>query len=59
MTQDGQASTESIPDGGWYALNGTAVSFTFDSDGSTGTGSLAGNTLTVASAGFALDYKKH
>ena len=58
VTEDGQASTESFPDGGSYALNGTAVTFTFDSDGSTGTGSLAGTTLTVAAAGFALVYKK-
>jgi hypothetical protein len=57
-TQNGQASTESIPDGGSYALNGTAVTFTFDSDESTGTGSLSGNTLTVAAEGFALVYKK-
>jgi hypothetical protein len=39
-------------------LNGTAVTFTFNSDGSTGTGSLSGNTLTVASDGIALVYNK-
>ena len=58
VTQDGQAYPDSIPDAGSYALNGTAVTFTFDSDGSTGTGSLSGNTLTVAAEGFALVYKK-
>lgn len=58
VTQDGQASTESFSDGGSYALNGTAVTFTFDGDGSIGTASLAVNTLSLASAGFALVYKK-
>jgi len=58
VTESGQVSTESVPDAGSYALNGTAVTFTFDSDGSTGTGSLSGNTLTIAAGGFALIYKK-
>ena len=58
VTQSGQVSTESVPDAGSYTLNGTAVSFTFDSDGSTGTGSLSGNALTVAASGFALVYRK-
>ena len=51
-------TTDSIPDAGSHALNGTAVTFTFDSDGSTGTGSLSGKTLTVAAVGLALVYKK-
>jgi hypothetical protein len=58
ITQNGQVSTQSIPDAGSYSLSGTAVTFTFSSDGSTGTGSLSGNTLTVASDGFAYVYKK-
>ena len=58
VTASGQVSTEDVPDAGTYALNGTAVTFTFDSDGSTGTGSLSGNTLTVAGGGFAMVYKK-
>jgi hypothetical protein len=51
-------TTDSLPDAGTYALNGTAVTFTFESDGSTGTGSLSGNSLTVAAGGLALIYKK-
>jgi hypothetical protein len=58
VTASGQVSTEDVPDAGTYTLNGTAVTFTFDSDGSTGTGSLSGNTLTVAGGGFAMVYKK-
>jgi hypothetical protein len=58
VTQNGQVSTQSVPDAGSYTLNGTAVSFTFNSDGSSGTGSISGNTLTVTSDGIALVYKK-
>ena len=57
-TQSGQVSTESLTDAGTYTLNGTALTFTFDSDGSTGTGSLSGNTLTVAGGGFAMVFRK-
>ena len=58
VTEDGQVTTDSIPDTGSYALNGSALTFTFDSDGSTGTASLSGKTLTVAAVGLALVYKK-
>ena len=58
VTQNGQVTTQSIPDAGSFTLAGTAVNFTFDSDGSSGTGSLSGNTLTVAEGGFAFVYKK-
>ena len=58
VTQNGQVSTQSIPDAGSYVLNGTAVTFTFNSDGSSGTGSLSGNTLTIAEDGFAYVYRK-
>jgi hypothetical protein len=58
VTQNGQASTQSISDAGSYTLSGTAVTFTFDGDGSSGTGSISGNTLTVAEDGFAYIYKR-
>jgi len=58
VTESGQVSTQSIPDAGSYTLTGTAVTFTFNSDGSTGTGSLSGNTLTVTEDGYAFVYKK-
>lgn len=57
-TSNGQAQTTTTPDAGTYTLSGTAVNFTFNSDGSTGTGSLSGNTLTVTQSGLALVYKK-
>jgi hypothetical protein len=58
LTQNGQVTTQSVADAGTYTLNGTAASFRFNSDGSTGTGSISGNTLTVTSEGFALVYTK-
>jgi methyl coenzyme M reductase beta subunit len=57
-TESGQVTTESIPDAGTYTQNGTAVTFTFNSDGSSGTGTLNGNTVTVASQGFSLVYTR-
>ena len=57
-TLSGQVSTQSIADAGSYTLNGTAVTFRFNSDGSTGTGSIAGNTLTVTEQGFAFVYRR-
>jgi hypothetical protein len=58
FTQNGAVTTQSVADAGSYTVSGTAVNFTFNSDGSTGTGSLSGNTLTVTSSGFAFVYKK-
>lgn len=58
VTQDAQASMESVPDSGSYAMNGTAVTFTYESDASARIASLAGNTLTFSEAGFTLVYKK-
>ena|SRR5438067_7463471 len=57
-TQNGAVSTQAQADAGTFVLNGTAVAFTFNSDGSTGTGSLSGNTMTVTDLGFAFVYKK-
>ena len=57
-TEDGQVTTESIPDAGTYTQAGTAITFTFNSDGSTGTGTLTGNTVTVASQGYSLVYTR-
>lgn len=57
VTDGATVSTTTIPDAGTYTLNGTAATFTF-SDGSSGTGTLSGNTFTVASGGFSQVYKK-
>jgi hypothetical protein len=57
-TEGGQVTNESIPDAGTYTQAGTAVTFTFNSDGSSGTGTLSGNTVTVASQGYSLVYTR-
>jgi hypothetical protein len=57
-TQNSQVTTQTLPDAGSYVMNGTAVTFTFNSDGSSGTGSLSGDTMTVTDGGFALVYKR-
>ena len=58
VTSGGTVTTQSIPDAGSYSVNGTAVNFTFQSDGSSGTGTLSESTLTVATQGVSLVYKK-
>ncbi len=58
LTVNGQVSEETLGDAGSYSLNGTAVTFVFASDGSSGTGTLTGNTLTVAEGGYSEVYKK-
>jgi hypothetical protein len=58
VTTGGVATTQSVPDAGTYTVNGTAVTFHFQSDGSSGTGTLTGNTLTVATQGVSLLYRK-
>jgi hypothetical protein len=58
FTQNGSVSTQTSVDNGTFSLNGTAVTFTFNSDGSTDTGSLNGNTMTVTQTGFALVFRK-
>jgi hypothetical protein len=60
FTQNGQVTTQTFPDAGTYTLNGTAVTFRFNSDGSVGTGSWSGNTITVTDTedGLALVYQR-
>ncbi|MDQ6689116.1 MAG: hypothetical protein M3Z18_01250 [Gemmatimonadota bacterium] len=54
-TVNGQVSTRTGADAGTYVLNGNAVSFAFNS-GSTGTGTVSGNTITIAEGGVSLFY---
>ena len=58
LTQNGAATTASESDAGTYTLNGSAVSLRWNSDGSTGTASLSGNTLTAAEGGFSAVYQR-
>jgi len=58
ITNGTAVTTQTVSDGGTYTLNGTAASFRFNSDGSTGTGTVSGNTLIVADGGFSSLYLK-
>ena len=58
ITEGGVVSTESYADAGTYTRNGTAVTFVFNSDGSSGTGTVNGATITVVVDGFSLVYRK-
>lgn len=56
-TENGVVTTFTESDAGTYTLNGTAVTFSFNSGG-TGTGTISGNTLTVAAEGFSFVFQK-
>jgi hypothetical protein len=58
LTENGQTTSQSVPDAGSYVLNGTNVTFQFQSDGSVGSGTLSGETLTVSTTGFSYVYRK-
>ncbi|HEX6576074.1 MAG TPA: hypothetical protein VF042_13990 [Gemmatimonadaceae bacterium] len=57
-TQNGASTTQTVPDAGTYVLNGNNVTFQFQSDGSVGSGTVSGGTLTVSQTGLSLIYKK-
>ena len=57
-TTNGVVSTQAFADAGTYVLNGTAATFRFNSDGSSGTGTVSGSTLTVAEGGYSQVYTK-
>ena len=50
-------TTQSFTDAGTYQLNGTAVTVTY-TDGSSLTGTLSGNTVTIAQLGASLVYSR-
>jgi hypothetical protein len=50
--------TVHFADKGTWALSGNAITFHFDSDGSSGTGTLNGNSFTIGEVGFASVYVK-
>jgi Lipocalin-like domain len=55
---NGQTTTAKYADAGTYSLSGTAISFVFKSDGSTGTTVLRGDSVTLVSDGLSLLYTK-
>ena len=57
VTEGGVVSTESYAETGTYTRNGTAITFV-NSDGSSGTGTVNGATITISIVGFAFMYRK-
>ena len=57
-TVNGQVTTDSGTDKGTYTLKGVAVSFVYDSDGTTLPGSLVNGVLTFSFSGVPLVYTK-
>jgi hypothetical protein len=58
FTDVGVDTTQTFADAGTYTVNGTAISFRFNSDGSVETGTVGSTTLTVAGGGFSAVYTK-
>ena len=54
-TSTGQITTSSSSDFGTYVINGTAVTFQFNS-GFTGNGTVSGNSFTIVDQGISLVY---
>jgi len=57
-TVNGVVSTQSQSDAGSFLLNGTAVQFQSNTSFSSNTGSISGNTFTLAENGFSYVYKR-
>ena len=57
LTNGTTITTQTIPDGGTYSLNGTAATFTF-TDGGSETATVSGNSMTIAETGLSLVYNK-
>jgi hypothetical protein len=57
-TQNGQVTMRTIFDSGTYEFNSYVVSLQFQSDGSIGSGTLAGRTMTIITSGVTFTYKK-
>ncbi|MES2521665.1 MAG: lipocalin family protein [Gemmatimonadota bacterium] len=58
VTEGGNVSTESVPDAGTYSVNGSTVTFKFDSDGSTPTATVNGDTMTLGDIGLTFVYRR-
>jgi hypothetical protein len=56
ITDGGSVSSESVPDAGTYTVVGSTVTFTFDSDGSTPTATVNGDTMTLGDIGLTFVY---
>ena len=58
VTDGGNVSTESVPDAGTFTVNGSTLTFRFDSDGSTPTATVTGDTMTLGDIGLTFVYRR-
>jgi hypothetical protein len=58
VTDNGNVSLESVPDGGTFTVNGSTVTFRFDSDGSTPIATVTGDTMTLGDIGLTFVYRR-
>jgi hypothetical protein len=58
VTEGSSVFPESIPDEGTYAVNGSTVTLTWESDGSTSTAVVSGNTMTLNDIGLTFVYRR-
>jgi hypothetical protein len=56
-TETGGVDFQTIPSSGTFAVNGNTVVFTY-TDGSTETGTVSGESMTIAESGFSAVYTK-
>ena len=57
-TISGEVSEDDIADTGTWTLSGSSVTFRFTSDGTAGTASISGGTMTFTQGSTALKYTK-
>ena len=58
VTNGGNVSLESVPDAGTFTVSGSTVTFRFDSDGSTPTATVTGDTMTLGDIGLTFVYRR-
>ena len=58
VTDGSNIFPESIPDAGTYAVSGSTVTFTFDSDGSTAAATINRNGMTLHDIGLTFIYRR-
>jgi hypothetical protein len=57
-TEGTGVTTEVIPDGGTYTVNGSTITITWESDGSTSTATVDGDVMTLEDIGLTFVYRR-
>ncbi len=58
VTEGSNVFPESIPDGGTYTVNGSTLTFRYDSDGSSDIATVTGDTMTLDDIGLTFVYRR-